>query len=70
MSRVFYLVWMIEELANLKNVSFKKYKALLRHMARLDLLILDDFLLNSMDLKNEMTILLNLLLEEKELNQC
>ena len=44
-------------------------KARLCHFSRLGLLILDDFLFNSMILKNEMQLLLNQLLEEETLNQ-
>jgi DNA replication protein DnaC len=60
---------LIEELTNLKDVNFKKYKARLRHLARLDLLILDDFLLNSMDSESERKVLFDLLEKRNELGK-
>ena len=60
---------LIEELDNLKDVNFKKYKARLHHMARLDLLILDDFLLNSMDSESERKVLFDLLEKRNELGK-
>jgi len=56
-------------LASIENVNFEKYKARLRHFSRLDLQVLDDFLLNSMDSEMERKTLFDLLEKRNELRK-
>lgn len=59
----------IEELAVLKRQDFTKYKKKMNHYYRLDLLILDDFLLHSIDNEDEVKVLQDLLETRSELSR-
>jgi len=56
-------------MAALKRENFEKYKKKMNHYYRLDLLILDDFLLHSLDSEDEVKVLQDLLETRSESNR-
>ena len=56
-----------EEMAALKNLSFEKYKRKMRYFMKLDLLVLDDFLLHTISDESELKVLFEILEKRSEL---
>lgn len=60
---------LLEDLAAVKENNFKRYKSRVRHLARLDLLILDDFLLHSIHDEEQKKALYEILEKRNELSR-
>lgn len=60
---------LLEDLASLKETDFRKYKKRMNHLIRLDLLILDDFLLHSISDEDEKKVLYEVLEKRNELER-
>lgn len=60
---------LLEDLASLKEIDFRKYKKRMNHLIRLDLLILDDFLLHSISDEDEKKVLYEVLEKRNELER-
>ena len=60
---------LFEELVSLKSVDYKKYQSRLKTLTKLDLLILDDFLLHTITDEREVKVLFEILEKRNELAQ-
>jgi DNA replication protein DnaC len=60
---------LVEELASIKECDYKKYKTKIRFYSKLDLLILDDFLLHSIESTEERKTLFELMERRNELHR-
>lgn len=60
---------LLEDLASLKEINFQKYKRRINHLIRLELLILDDFLLHSISDEEQKKVLYEVLEKRNELSR-